>query len=45
MLNYYDGMLMVEKMMECSVTLATPPNGETLTDYSRILVMNREIYD
>jgi hypothetical protein len=30
-LNCYGGMLMAEKIMECSVTLATPPNGETLT--------------
>jgi hypothetical protein len=38
-------MLMAEKMMKYSVILATLPNGETLTEYSRILAMNQEIYD
>jgi hypothetical protein len=38
-------MWMAEKMMECSVTLGTLPNGETLTKYLNILAMNQEIYD
>jgi hypothetical protein len=38
-------MLIVEKMMECSVTLPTLPNEEILTGYSKILAMNRKIYD